>query len=90
MQIVVLHLSEEEKKNLGIFSWPIKTIKSSIFAYHHETREECYLLEGELEMTTADGKKTRIGTGDYVVVPKGLTCICNIKKPVRKHTRSAE
>jgi len=88
MQIRVLHLSEEEKKNLDIFSWPIQTIDKSIFAMHHETQEECYLLEGEVEMTTANGNKTCFGAGDYVIIPKGYTCICNIKKPVRKHSRT--
>jgi uncharacterized protein len=88
MHIVVLHLSEEEKKNLGIFSWPIESINASIFAWHHKSKEECYFLEGDVEMITSDGKKTTFGTGDYVVLPKGLSCICNIKKPVRKHTRT--
>lgn len=90
MHIVVLHLSEDEKKNLGIFNWPIETIEQSLFATHHEKKEECYLLEGEVEMTTADGKKTSFGAGDYVIVPKGLSCICNIKKHVRKHTHTVQ
>lgn len=88
MHIEVLHLSEVEKQNLGIYSWPIVTIDKRLFAMHHEKKEECYLLEGEVEMTTADGAKTKFGAGDYVVIPEGFTCICNIRQTVRKHSHT--
>jgi uncharacterized protein len=87
MQIIVLKLSENEKKNLGITKWPVTTIDTSIFAWHHDQTEECYLLEGEAVATTSDGKKTNFGAGDYVIFPKGLSCICHITKPVRKHSK---
>jgi uncharacterized cupin superfamily protein len=87
MHIEVLRLSEAQKQNLGIYKWPVTTITATIFAWHHEKREECYLLEGEAIATTSDGKKTHFGAGDFVIFPQGLTCICNVKIPVRKHSR---
>ena len=90
MQIIVTKLTEREKKNLGIFNWPIQSIDSSIFAWHHENTEECYILEGEAIATTSDGKKTSFGAGDYVTFPKGISCICHVVKPIRKHSKPVQ
>ena len=85
VQISVLHLSEEEKRNFGIYHWPVSTIEASLFAWHHEKKEECYILEGEVEVTTPDGKKVNFTAGDFVIFPKGISCICHVKKSVRRH-----
>lgn len=45
----------------------------------------CYFLEGEVEVTGKDGAKTSFGKGDFVTFPVGLSCVWNIKKPVKKH-----
>jgi uncharacterized protein len=87
MQIVVIKLTEREKKEMGISAWPIQSIDSSIFAWHHDKTEECYLVEGEAVATTSDGKKTNFGAGDFVIFPAGLSCICHVTKPIRKHNK---
>jgi len=87
MQIIVQKLSDEEKKNLGIHHWPIWTKEISIFDWQYDSLEECYLLEGEVELMCANGKRISFGEGDYVVFPKGLACTWVVKKPVRKHYR---
>jgi len=47
-------------------------------------KEECYLLEGKVVVETKDGK-VEFGAGDFVTFPAGLSCIWDIKEPVRKH-----
>jgi len=87
MHIAVQQLSDEEKQNLGIFDWPIWTKEISIFEWHYDTKEECYILEGDVEVLGFHGEKTSFGPGDFVTFPKGFTCTWVVKKPVRKHYR---
>jgi len=88
MRIVVRKLSKEQARAIGIYNWPESTITTNFFTWHHESKEECYLTEGEVEISTPDGQKTIIKAGDFVVFPKGLSCICHVKRPVRRHTRT--
>lgn len=87
MHIVVQKLSEEQKQNLRIQNWPIWTKEISIFDWHYDSQEECFILEGEVEVRTADGEITSFGAGDFVTFPQGLDCTWVVKKPIRKHYR---
>ena len=59
----------------------------SRFDWHYDAIEECYLLEGEVEVETPDGGRVVFGAGDFVTFPKDLDCVWEVKKPVRKHYR---
>ena len=85
MQIKVEKLSQEEIKKRSITSWPIWEKEVSRFDWHYDDIEECLILEGEVTVETKDGKKINFGKGDFVTFSKGLSCIWEIKKPVRKH-----
>jgi hypothetical protein len=85
MEIKVEKLKEDELKKRGIFSWPIWTKEVSQFDWQYGSIEECYILEGEVVIETEDGKKVSFGKGDFVTFPKGLSCVWDIKSPVRKH-----
>lgn len=87
MQIEVRKLSDEEKRNLGIHNWPIWTKEVSIFDWHYDTQEECFILEGDVEIVSAEGDKTSFAAGDFVTFPKGFSCTWVVKKPIRKHYR---
>jgi uncharacterized cupin superfamily protein len=44
------------------------------------------LLEGEVEVTdSSTGERLEFKEGALVQFPKGLKCIWNVKKPVRKY-----
>ncbi|MCM8801564.1 MAG: cupin domain-containing protein [Candidatus Omnitrophica bacterium] len=77
--------SEERLKKSGVFSWPIWERQISRFDWKYDTDETCYFLEGEVEVITEEGTSYRIKKGDWVEFPKGLKCVWDIKKPVRKH-----
>jgi hypothetical protein len=85
MEIKVQKLGQDELNKMGVFTWPIWTKEVSRFDWHYDSVEECYLLEGEVEVESKDGKKVSFGKGDFVIFPKGLSCVWDIKKPVRKH-----
>ncbi len=58
----------------------------SEFDWFYDMGETCYILEGEVEVKPTDGRKAvTFGPGDMVTFPKGLPCVWNVKKPVRKH-----
>ncbi len=72
-------------KELGVESWGIWSKEPSEFPWHYDEQETFLLIEGEVEVTTEDGQKVQFGPGDYVVLPKGLSCTWNVKQAVRKH-----
>ena len=69
---------------LGVPQWSIWEKEPSTFDWHYDDRETCYLLEGEVTVTTDKGEVS-FGKGDLVTFPKGLSCTWQIKKAVRKH-----
>lgn len=77
-------LTDNQIEELGIRQWPIWEKEISRFSYVYEEEELCYFLDGIVVIETEQGATT-IKKGDYVTFPKGLSCIWDIKKPVRKH-----
>lgn len=72
-------------KSLGVFNWPIWTKEISEFPWRYDDRETCYLLEGEVIVTTDDGETAHFGKGDLVEFPAGLACRWKILQAVKKH-----
>ena len=70
---------------MGVFSWPTWEKEASKFDWHYDSTEQCYILEGDVTVTASDGTKVRFGKGDFVTFPVGLSCVWDIKLPVRKH-----
>lgn len=75
-----------ELHDLGVESWPIWTKEPSTFDWHYDEQETCYLLAGDVEVTTQEGS-IRFGKGDLVTFPAGLSCTWKVKVEVRKHYR---
>ena len=69
----------------GVLFWPIWEKEISRFDWHYDNTEECFLLEGKVVVETEDGNQVEFEKGDFVTFPKGLSCIWDIKVPVRKH-----
>lgn len=87
MEILVCKLSEQEIADNRIRSWPVWTKEVSEFDWYYEATEDCLFLEGEVEVSTFDGRITCIVAGDYVTFPQGLSCRWKVIVPVRKHYR---
>ena len=85
MKIEIKKPSDKELDRKGIKSWPIWEKEVSRFDWHYSDTEDCYLLEGEVVVETEDGEKVTFGKGDFVTFPKGLSCVWDIKVPVKKH-----
>lgn len=84
MKIIKQTFTKEEIKSQNILEWPIWTCEISEFDWEYDDRESCLILEGEVEVTTAD-EVVKFGVGDFMVFPKGLKCRWKVIKPVRKH-----
>ena len=84
MAITVIKPKDEELQNQGVLTWPIWEKEASEFDWYYDSTEECYLLEGEVTVTT-DEETVTFGKGDFVTFPKGLSCKWKITKDVRKH-----
>jgi uncharacterized cupin superfamily protein len=85
MKINVKRPRTDELERNGVLEWPIWEKEVSRFEWHYDTNETCYLLEGEVKVTTLDGETVQFGAGDMVQFPAGLSCTWDISVPVRKH-----
>ena len=90
MKIDVNRPAAEELERQGVFDWPIWEKEVSRFDWHYDAEETCYLLEGQVEVTTPDGQIVQFGAGDWVRFPAGLSCTWDISVPVKKHFRLDE
>jgi uncharacterized cupin superfamily protein len=77
--------SDDELRKRDVESWPTWEKGVSRFDWHYDQTEECYLLDGSVVVETGDGGKHEFGKGDFVTFAKGLSCVWDIRKPVRKH-----
>ena len=86
--ILIEHAPAEAKlASLGVFSWPIWSCKFSEFPWTYDSRETCYLLEGEVIVTPDGGLPVSFAAGDLVVFPAGMSCRWQVLRAVRKHYR---
>lgn len=83
--IKVEKLSNGELEKMGVFSWPIWEKEVSKFDWSYDSTEQCYFLEGKVTVTPKGGSAVSFGKGDFLTFPKGLSCVWDIKSPVRKH-----
>lgn len=74
-------------QELGVFDWPVWSKEVSVFDWYYDASETCYLLAGDVEVTTPPGETVRFGAGNLVTFPAGLRCRWQIHAPVRKHYR---
>ena len=82
-KIIVKQPTKEELESLGIDEWGTWTCEVLRFDWEYTDRETCYLFEGEV-IVEADNEKVEIKAKDLVVFPKGLKCVWDVKKPIKK------
>ena len=87
--IVIKQLSNDEIENMGIINWTIWTSEVSEFPWKYDVEESCLILEGEVSVT-AGSDSVEIKSGDFVIFPKGLSCVWKVTKPIRKHYKFGE
>jgi uncharacterized cupin superfamily protein len=85
MKIDIQKPDKQDLEKRGVLSWPIWEKEVSRFDWYYDSIEECYLLAGRVVVETEDGGKVEFGKGDLVTFPRGLSCVWDIREPVRKH-----
>ena len=72
--------------SLGFERWPTWFKEVSKFPWSYNSQEVAYILEGEVTVTPKNGgAPVSFGVGDLVTFPAGLSCLWDVKKPLRKH-----
>ena len=79
--------SPERLNDLGVFNWPIWTKEISEFPWTYDESETCYFLAGDVVVTPDGGEPIKMGKGDLVTFPAGMSCVWKIGSNVRKHYR---
>ncbi len=83
--------SEARLKELGVVHWPTWEKEVSVFPWEFVTTETALILEGECEMTPADGgPSTTFKSGDLVVFPIGYKGTWEVKKVLKKRFKHSE
>jgi hypothetical protein len=77
--------TKERLDKLGVYRWPIWEKEESEFPWTYGEPETCYFLEGDVTVTPKGGKPTRVGKGDLVTFPSGMSCVWHVHQAVRKH-----
>ena len=90
MKIDIRKPSQEDLDAKEVLSWPVWEKDICDYDWLYKTREECFLLEGKVEVTDNNGNISRFEKGDFVTFPKGLACHWNIIEPVKKHFKHYE
>jgi hypothetical protein len=83
-EVEIKNLDPSEKAKLGIDLWPIWTKETSKFDWTYDDVEDCFILEGEVIITT-ENRDYHLYPGNFVSFRKGLKCNWNILKPIKKH-----
>lgn len=86
MEIQIVHQPTQDQLNeRDVFSWSIWTKEVSEFTWTYDMTETCYFLEGEVVVTPDGGQPVKMGKGDLVTFPAGLSCTWTIHRDVKKH-----
>lgn len=72
-------------ESLGVNDWPIWSKEASTFPWSYDATETCFFLEGDVVVTPEGGEPVRMGKGDLVRFPAGMSCTWEIRADVKKH-----
>lgn len=83
--LVTSQPTEEQLDKLGVFSWSIWEKEVSEFPWTYDEPETCYFLAGDVIVTPDGGTPVKMGSGDLVTFPAGMSCTWKINQEVIKH-----
>jgi uncharacterized cupin superfamily protein len=72
-----------EKEVVEMQSKSVWRCDVSEFDWYYDSEEICLIIEGEVTVTY-DGKSVLFAEGDYVVFSKGLSCVWQVTRAVKK------
>ena len=79
--------SNDELDRLKVKQWPIWTKEISEFPWTYDEPETCFFLEGDVTVQPEGEEEVKVGKGDLVTFPSGMSCTWKITVPVKKHYR---
>jgi uncharacterized cupin superfamily protein len=86
MEIQIEHQPSQENLNqLGVYKWAVWQKEVSKFPWTYDSQETCYFLEGDVVVTPDGEQPVKMGKGDLVTFPAGMSCTWEILKDVKKH-----
>ena len=77
--------SQQRIDELGVADWGIWEKEASAFPWRYDATETCYFLEGDVIVTPDGGDPVKMGKGDLVTFPEGMSCRWDIRQAVKKH-----
>lgn len=87
MSKVVVTKEVDKSYQQEVQQWPIWEKEASTFPWTYDEPETCFFIEGDVIVTPDGEAPVRVGKGDLVTFPAGMTCTWEILSDVRKHFR---
>jgi len=81
----ILVKKPDEAETAEMSGKPVWECGVSEFDWYYDSEEHCLLLAGEVSVSYGNAGSVSFGAGDYVVFPRGLSCIWRVTRPVKKH-----
>lgn len=82
-KIITKKMTIEEVKELGIDNWSQWECEPKTFDWNYNEKETAYVFEGDV-IVTAEGESTHITDGMLVTFPKGMSCVWEVRKTIKK------
>lgn len=83
--LVISNPSKTKLNELDVFNWSIWEKEVSEFPWRYNETETYYFLEGDVVVTPDGGAPVKMGKGDLVIFPEGMSCIWKVNQAVAKH-----
>lgn len=82
MDIIVRKPTDAEKKEM--MTMPTWSSEIDTFDWVYDLEETSLIIKGEVEVRHKGGNVV-LKEGDYVIFPKGLSCVWSVRRPIKKH-----
>ncbi|MCL2054059.1 MAG: cupin domain-containing protein [Oscillospiraceae bacterium] len=83
-KITVTPMAIEEAEKLGIKGWGEWSCEPSVFDWQYSDNETAYVFEGDVIVKYGAGETAHITPNTLCFFPKGLKCVWDVKKAIRK------
>ena len=72
MKIRIEKVDRGDLEQQGVFSWPVWECAPSVFDWHYDQKESCFILEGEITVKTPH-EEVILGLETMLLFQKALT-----------------
>ncbi|OIO67312.1 MAG: hypothetical protein AUJ56_10255 [Zetaproteobacteria bacterium CG1_02_49_23] len=86
---VVRQATRQWLDETGVWDWSVQEKDISALPCFFDVDASFYLLGGELLITASGEDEVHLHAGDFITLPQGVACYCEVLAPLRVHHSGA-